>query len=330
MNYRKLGSSDLTVSSVGMGTWAIGGDSCWGSSDDQKSIATIQKARDCGITLIDTAPAYGMGHSEEIVGKAIHGCRDQYVLATKCGLVWDENEGAILTQRDGATLRRNLSPASLRRQLEATLRRINTDYLDIYITHWQALPPFQTPIEETMDTLNSFVAEGKIRAIGISNVTPEQIRKYASCGKIALVQQKYSLLDRTCEHNGIISTCQDLGISFQAYSPLERGILSGKVRMDTALVGTAKQGIPWFEPEKRIRVIQMLDRFLPLCQKYNVSMASLVIAWTAAQADTWNVLCGARKPEQIDDNAAGGATILSPEDIEFMDQQAKLLLSAQA
>ena len=326
MNQIRLGQTDVTASSVGMGTWAIGGDSCWGANNDEESIAAIQKARECGITLIDTAPAYGLGHSEEVVGRAIHDARDSYVLASKCGLVWDEEEGAVLTQRDGVTLRRVLSAASLRRQLEQSLRRLQTDHLDLYITHWQTLPPFQTPIEETMQTLNAFVKEGKIRAIGVSNVTPEQIREYAKYGTIAVVQQKYSLLDRTCEQNGILDVCRELRISFQAYSPLERGMLSGKVRMDTTYTGTAKNGIRWYAPEQRARVIAMLEQFRPLCEKYDISMASLVIAWTAARAENFSVLCGARKTAQVADNAAGGSVALSEQDAAYMDRLARELL----
>ena len=174
--------------------------------------------------------------------------------------------------------------------------------------------------------LNAFVKEGKIRAIGVSNVTPEQIREYAKYGTIAVVQQKYSLLDRTCEQNGILDVCRELRISFQAYSPLERGMLSGKVRIDTAYTGTAKNGIRWYAPEQRARVIAMLEQFRPLCEKYDISMASLVIAWTAARAENFSVLCGARKTAQVADNAAGGSAVLSEQDAAYMDRLARELL----
>jgi methylglyoxal reductase len=325
MIYRKIGQTDIEASVIALGAWAIGGDSNWGHSDDEQSIKTIQKARELGITLVDTAPAYGLGHSEEVVGKALAGHRHDYVLSTKCGLVWDEEEGYVHMNRDGVTLRRILSPKSLRKQLEQSLKRLNTDYIDIFITHWQTQEPSYTPIEETMGALNEFVKEGKIRAIGISNVTPEQIDEYAKYGTIALVQQKYSLLDRTCEE-AIMPKCKEHGITFQAYSPLERGILTGKVKMDTQLVGNAKKGIIWYEPEHRQKLLNVLEGFYPLCDKYNTTMASLVIAWTAAQMDNLNVLCGARKVDQVADNANGGSLILDPADIAAMDEAVKAIL----
>lgn len=160
-----------------------------------------------------------------------------------------------------------------------------------------------------------------IRGIGISNVTPEQIRAYAACGEIALVQQRYSMLNRECEENGILAVCEELGISLQAYSPLERGLLTGKVTMETVAVGTAKESDPWFAPENRKRVLDMLSSFEPFCRKYESSMASLVVAWTAARNDRIHVLCGARKPEQLLYNVRGGELILEPEDEERITKQ---------
>lgn len=325
MQIRTLGQSGIQATAVALGTWAIGGDSSWGPSQEESSIRTIHAAHDLGITLVDTAPAYGLGNSEEVVGKAIKGNRDKYIISTKCGLVWDQDEGFEHMARDGVVLRRELSPKSLRHQLEQSLTRLGTDYIDIFITHWQSMPPNFVPIEETMGALNDFIKEGKIRAIGISNVTPEQIEAYNACGPIALVQQKYSMLDRTCEE-GVIPKCQELGIAFQAYSPLERGILTGKITMDSQAFGIAKKGIKWYEPENRKRIIAALEQFKPLCEKYHTSMASLVIAWTVARYPFINVLCGARKPEQIEDNVAGGSLVLEPEDARFMDEVVKVLL----
>lgn len=318
MHIQKLGQSDLYASVLSLGTWAQGGDSSWGYSQDELSIHTIHTALESGVNLVDTAPVYGLGHSEEVVGKALHGCRDRFLIASKCGLVWDQEEGYVHLTRDGAVLRRELSAKSLRKQLEQSLTRLNTDYIDLYITHWQSLPPNQTSIAETMETLNHFLQEGKIRAIGISNVTSAQIEEYASHGPIAVVQQKFSILDRLCEQE-IIPKCKKLGITFQAYSPLERGILTGNVTMDTPVVGTAKQGIKWYEPSLRKKIITALEQFQPLCQKYQVSMSSLIIAWTAQSHPNINVLCGARKPEHLLNNIAGGNCKLSPEDFIFMD-----------
>ena len=321
MQYRKLGQSDIEATVIGLGTWAIGGDSQWGHSDDKTSIYAIHEAIDQGITLIDTAPAYGLGHSEEVVGKAIAGKRDDIVLISKCGLIWDKTEGcALLMHRDGVDVCRNLAADSIIEQVERTLKRLNTDYLDVLLTHWQAVPPNKTPIEETMSAMDRLIEQGKIRAVGACNVTLEQIRTYASCGKIAVIQQKYSLLDRTVEQNGVMDTCEELGITFQAYSPLERGLLTGKVTMQTEAVGNAKKSLRFYAPEERRKVLAMLEEFKPLCEKYETSMASLVIAWTVARKPYMSVLCGARKPEQVSDNAAGGSLILEQEDLEKIDR----------
>lgn len=325
MRYKKLGHSDLDVSVVSMGAWAIGGDSNWGSSDDNMSIRTIHEAHNQGITLLDTAPAYGLGHSEEVVGKALKGRRSDFILSTKCGLVWDGGEGSYKMSRDGVDILLNLSPKSLRKQLEASLNRLQTDYIDILITHWQAVEPFKTSIEDTMGALNDFVKEGKIRAIGISNVTVDDINEYSKFGNIALIQQKYSMLDRTYEST-LMPKCKELGITFQAYSPLERGILTGKVRMDTEIVGNAKNSTKWFQPEHRAKLLAVLDSFMPICTKYNCSLTNLVIAWTAARMDNINVLCGARKVDQVADNARGGDILLERQDIDFMDQAVAVLL----
>ncbi len=325
MRYKQLGNSNLEVSVVSLGAWAIGGDSNWGASDDDMSIRTIHEAHALGITLLDTAPAYGLGHSEMVVGKALKGRRSDFVLSTKCGLVWEGDEGSILMQRDGVTILRNLSANSVRRQLEESLRRLQTDYIDIYITHWQATEPFLVPIEETMGVLNEFIREGKIRAIGISNVTADQIDEYSRHGKISLIQQKYSLLDRTHEQT-LMPKCREHGITFQAYSPLERGILTGKVRMGTEVVGNAKKSIKWYQPEHREKLLAVLDGFKPICDKYECSLTNLVIAWTAAQMDNMNVLCGARKVDQVADNARGGDIVLEQTDIDAInDAVAKIL-----
>ncbi len=324
MKYVTLGNTDIRVSAAGLGTWAIGGDSQWGESDDATSIRTIQEAIEQGITYIDTAPAYGLGHSEEVVGKAVKGRRDKCVIATKCGLIWDDTEGCcLLMHRDGVDVCRNLAPESIMLQVEQSLRRLDMDYIDVLITHWQSLPPNQTPIAETMGALSRLVEQGKIRAIGMSNVTPEQIDEYAANGTISLVQQKYSMLDRAVETNGIMDACERHSLTFQPYSPLERGLLSGKVTMDTVITGNAKKSMKLYEPENRARVIAMLEQFRPLCEKYQCSMASLVIAWTIARKPYMQVICGARKPEQIIDNAAGGRVEIEPADLEKMNQLAK-------
>ena len=192
------------------------------------TVEAIRAAIDGGITLIDTAPRYGFGHSEELVGQAIRGYdREKLVISTKCGLWWKDNEGTLQNSRDGHTVYRNLSKRTIKIEIEDSLRRIGTDYIDTYITHWQSKPPFVTPISETMEALLELKQEGKIKAIGVSNVTPDHIKEYLKYGQVDLVQEKYSLLSRQVEEE-ILPLCRENHITLQAYSPMELGLLTGK------------------------------------------------------------------------------------------------------
>lgn len=325
MQYKLLGNTDIRISALSLGTWAMGGGSSWGPTDEKESEHTIKKALDVGINFIDTAPAYGNGSSEEILGRALSGHRPDYILATKCGLIWKaQDEGSVHKSRDGVTIRRNLSPRSIRIQVEESLKRLNTDYIDLLVTHWQSIEPFFTPIEETVGVLEDLKREGKIRAYGASNVTLEQIREYQKFGSLSLVQERFSLLSRQNLHKALY--CEKENITFQAYSPLERGILTGKVALDSEVVGTAKASIPWFQPEKRVQVLAMLDSLSEMGNRYGCPVGTLVIAWTLEQTSTMNVLCGARKSRHIVENAQAASVHLKQDDITYIDDLAKTLL----
>ena len=325
MRTMKIGKSGIVASVVGLGAWAIGGDSQWGASDDAESIRTIHRARDLGVTLIDTAPAYGLGHSEEVVGRALQGRRSDYVLSTKCGLRWDTAEGALMLERDGVRIVRNTRPDSIAVEIEASLRRLKTDYIDLYIVHWQSLPEFPCPLDETMGFLTDLKQQGKIRAIGASNLSPEQFVEYTQVGQLDLIQEKYSLLDRGAEER-FFKLCADNEVAFQAYSPLERGMLTGRIKPDTEVAITlAKSKIKWFLPENRPRLEALAGQWEPLCRKYGCTMAQLVIAWTTAQGDgaQVNALCGARKLHQIEENAPGGTILLDIDDCAQLRRDAE-------
>ena len=315
-----IGNSGIEASVVGIGAWAIGGDSNWGPSDDNESIRTIHRARELGITLLDTAPAYGLGHSEEVIGQALESRRDDYVLATKCGMRWDIDEGYLHMERDGIRLMRNTRPERLQEEIEASLRRLKTDYIDIYIVHWQQHPDFPCPIEDTVGFLMDIKAQGKIRAIGASNLDRLQFAEYVKYGQLDLIQEKYSMLDRGAEET-FFDLCAKHNVTFQPYSPLERGVLTGKYTLDTPVGGgLAKSKVTWFEKENLVKIIELSEKWAPLCRKYDCTMTHLVIAWTAAQGvgHNINVLCGARKLEQIEENAGGGSITLDPADIAQM------------
>jgi methylglyoxal reductase len=330
MKQMYIGTSGIQVSAVGIGAWAIGGDSSWGPSDDSESIRTIHRARELGITLLDTAPAYGLGHSEEVVGRALEGRRGDYVLSTKCGLRWDIDEGSLHMERDGVKLRRNASAASLAVELERSLTRLRTDYLDLYIVHWQALPDFPVPISETMGFLLKAKQEGKIRAIGLSNVSAAQLTEYLGYGQVDLIQEKYSMLDQA-KGDELFEICGRSGVTFQCYSPLERGALTGKYRVgDPVNMGRAKAGVKWYKPEFLPRITELADAWAPLCEKYGCSMTNLVVAWTAAQGNGSNVqvMVGARTTAQVEENVRGGEITLEEADIEAMRKAARAVEGA--
>ena len=224
MQMREIGTSGIEASAVGLGTWAIGGW-MWGGTDEAASIAAIRASIDAGVTLIDTAPAYGLGRSEEIVGKAIAGRRDEVVLATKCGLVWHTERGRHFFDQDGTPVHRYLGPESILHELDASLRRLGTDHVDLYITHWQDPT---TPIAETMAALEDLKRAGKIRAIGASNVGAADLEAYAAAGRLDAIQEQFSMVHRDIEA-ALVPLCTRHGISILSYSSLALGLLTGKI-----------------------------------------------------------------------------------------------------
>ena len=299
-----IGKSGIQVPFLGMGTWAIGGGSWWGDNDDALSVKAIQTAVEQGIQWIDTAPIYGLYHSETVVGEAMkHIDRDKVVLSTKCGLEWRHETPVLHKVVDGTAVYRDLSAQSIIEDVEDSLRRLHTDHLDVLYTHWQS-PDFGIyPLEETVEAMMKLKEQGKIRAIGASNVTADIIRGYCKYGQLDVIQEKYSLLTRRVEKQ-LLPTCRELGVSVQAYSPLEQGLLTGKVTMDTTYPeGSTRNTNPCFQPTRRAQALELLAKWGDLTEKYDCTMAQLVIAMTARMIPGLHVLCGARKPEQVLDNA---------------------------
>jgi methylglyoxal reductase len=325
MQYRTLGRTDISASAVALGTWAIGGGPWWGDSDDSQSVKAIQAAVDAGVNLIDTAPAYGWGHSEEIVGKAVKGRRDKVILSTKCGLWWKDDRGSSFFEMDDKHVKRCLLPATIVEELEISLRRLDTDYIDLYHTHWQSMEPDKHPIDDTMKCLMKLKEEGKIRAVAASNVDLDHIKQYQAAGILDAIQPRYSMLDRAIE-NEILPHCQANGISALAYSPLEQGLLTGKIGMDqTFAEGVYRNQIPWYLPANRQKVLNLLEGWSDLLTKYNCSLPQLVIAWTTAQEGITFVLCGARKEAHVKDNVGAGDLALEAFDLERMRKDVEAL-----
>lgn len=323
MKYRPLGQSGIDASVVAFGAWAIGGW-FWGGNDETESIRAVHAALDAGITLIDTAPAYGLGRSEEIVGKAIAGRRDEVVLATKCGLVWHTSAGQHFFDEYGKPVHLFLGADSIRYEVEQSLRRLGTDVIDLYQTHWQ---DSSTPIEETMAALLALKAEGKIRAIGVSNATVEQMDEYRRLGPLDTDQERYSMLDRQLD-SGQLAYCNSNDIAVLAYSPLAQGLLTGKVSAARELAaGDQRSGNPRFKPENRVKILEFLEDIRPLAEAHEASLSQLAIAWALAQPGLTHALVGARDAEQAVENAGAAEVELSAEELATVDEAlAKLKL----
>jgi aryl-alcohol dehydrogenase-like predicted oxidoreductase len=293
---RDLGASGIRVPPVGIGTWAIGG-TWWGGTEEPASIAAIRTALDAGIDLIDTAPVYGYGLAEEIVGKAIRGVRrDRVILATKVGLDWNSTEGRFFFELWG---------------------RLRTDYIDVCQTHWQ--DP-STPIADTMAELLRLREAGKIRAIGVSNATPAQMSEYLAAGPLASNQTLFSMLDRTAEAVEI-PFCRGRGIAVLAYSPLALGLLTGRITPNREFPeGDQRRNHPRFTAIGISRVNAMLVRFAPFREKYGLDQTQLAIAWTASRPGVTTALVGVRNADQAAALAPAASVHLAPDDLAAMDR----------
>ncbi len=316
MEYRELGKSDLKVPVVSFGAWAIGGW-MWGGTDDAAAIRAIHRAIDEGMTLIDTAPTYGMGHSERIVGEAIRGRRDDVLIATKCGIRWDlegEHDGMKTVTNEGkeVTLVRNLTPESIFHEVDQSLQRLGIDQIDLYQCHW---PDPKTPVSETMDALLEIQRQGKVRAIGVSNFTVEMMRDCLKKGYIASDQPKYNPLEREIEKD-VLPFCAEQQIGVLAYSPIAQGLMTGKVTPDrTFEEGDARADKPWFTVENRRRILAMLEKIKPIAQAHDATLAQVATRWVIDQSGVTTAIVGARNEEQVAENSKAGSIKLSAEEL---------------
>jgi len=320
---RTIGASGLQASAVGLGTWAIGGW-MWGGTDEAAAVAAIHASIDAGVSLIDTAPAYGMGRSEEIVGKAIAGRREEVVLATKCGLVWHTDRGSHFFDQASKPVHRYLGRESIVHELDASLRRLGTDHVDLYITHWQDPT---TPIAETMDALEDLKAAGKIRAIGASNVSPADVSAYVAAGTLDAIQEQYSMVHRNIETE-LVPLCARHGVPILSYSSLALGLLTGKIGPERTFDGDdLRIADPRYSLENRRKIANFVADVRPIAEGYGATIAQLVIAWTLRQPGITFALCGARNPRQAIENARAGAIRLDGGDLALISAAAARNLS---
>lgn len=271
------------ASRIALGTWAIGG-SMWGGPDDANAARTIDKALDLGINVIDTAPVYGFGHSEEVIGRALEGKRDKVILATKVGLNW----------QDG-TVFRDSRPARIAQEIEDSLRRLRTDHIDLYQVHW---PDPKTPLEDTARALEKLVKDGKVLALGVSNFSPAQMDEVRHVAPLATIQPPYNLFERESERDVLPYAIQHK-LAVLAYGPLCRGLLSGRMTADRKFEGDdLRKSDPKFQQPRFGQYLQAVEELKAIAEKHGKTMLALAIRWVLDRGPTI-ALWGARKPEQI-------------------------------
>lgn len=323
MEKREIGKSGIQASALALGCWAIGGGEWWGTNDSQMSVDTIHRAVDLGINWIDTARVYGFGHSEEIVGRALKELpRDRVIISTKCGIQWYDDGGELHFVKEGHTVHRDLSPRAIRRDLEMSLKAMGTDYVDVYYTHWQCKTYGLVPVADTMNELLRMKQEGKIRAVGASNVNLRILKDYVDVGQLDVIQEKLSILDRKPEAE-LLPFCEEHSISLQTYSPIEQGLLAGRAPNDyVPKKGEVRDGKTWWKSENIRIANEMLTGWKDLTKKYSCTLANLCIKWNSMLSPNIHVLCGARKLTQIEDTARSMEIPLTREDFLRMKADA--------
>lgn len=316
MEYRKLGSSDVKVSAVTFGAWAIGGW-MWGQQDEADAIAALEAALEVGMTSVDTAPIYGLGSSEELIGKVFSGRkRGKAQILTKYSMRWDKEEGEYFFDSNiegGKTVKiyLNARKDAIVEECEGSLRRLRTDYIDLYQCHWR---DHTTPVEETMAAMDKLLKDGKIRATGVSNFTVEDTQAAMAVVPIASHQSPYSMVRRDIEAD-VIPFCRKHGIGVLAYSPLQRGLLTGKFTEHTKFAeGDNRATGNYFQPGNLRKVNAMLDEIRPIANAHKATAAQVVINWTIHRPGITAALVGARNAKQARENAAAAAFTLSDEE----------------
>jgi aryl-alcohol dehydrogenase-like predicted oxidoreductase len=318
----QLGNSDLQITQLTFGSWAIGGW-LWGGADKALSVKAIQKAIDLGMTSIDTAPAYGFGLSEELIGSVIKDQRDKVQILTKYGLRWDLQQGTFFfstedSQHNPVVMYRYAGKESIIYECEQSLRRLKTDYIDLYQIHW---PDKTIRAEETMEAVHSLIKSGKVRYAGVCNYSADLLDEARKYLLICADQVPYSMIKRDIESE-LVPYCLKNKVGILAYSPLQRGILTGKITPDYSFnPGDSRVETPYYQPDNIIRINHFLSSIKPLADARNITLSQLVINWTLQQPGIVSALVGARSPEQVEENIKSVTFSLWPEEIAMINDQ---------
>lgn len=317
MEKRQLGNSSVMVTPMAFGAWAIGGW-MWGGAEENDAIEAIRAAYDAGITTIDTAPVYGMGRSEELVGKAMEGIsRERYEILTKYGMNWETEEGEyFFDSKDNDSRPCKIYKLASRKRIikecEDSLRRLKTDYIDLYQIHW---PDATTPLDETFEAVNMLVQQGKVRAAGVCNYSTDLVEEALKTIPLASNQVPYSMIFRDVEQN-VMPQAAEKNMSIIAYSPLQRGLLTGKIKTGHHFgEGDTREGNRFYTDENIRRANQLLEKVKPIADGYNASLAQLVINWTVNRPGVTCALVGARNAQQVHDNVKAFDFTLSVDEL---------------
>lgn len=310
MHTRRLGPTDLHLSSIGLGTWALGGvwQYGWGPQDEQESVAAIRRALELGVNWIDTASAYGLGRSEEVVGRTIQGLVEKPIIATKCGRVWNET-GKIFG---------NLKRESIRAEAESSLTRLKIDTIDLYQIHW---PDPDEDIEEAWEAMAELVKEGKARYLGVSNFSVEQLNRIQPIHPVASVQPPYSMLARGVEAD-LLAYCAANNIGVIPYSPMQKGLLTGKItreRVRNLHESDHRRRDSNFREPRLSANLELVDALRVVAERRGKTLAQLAIAWVLRRPEVTAAIVGARRASQIEETVGVGEWVLSQEDTGFIE-----------
>ena len=327
MRYQKLGNTDIDVSVVSLGAWALGGGSVWTDKDSTvEEVKTLLDAcKDVGINYIDTAPVYGTGVSEELLGEALKGRRSDFILQSKCSLNWRNEGGNFHYERDGYTVNNDTRAAAVKKDVEDSLRRMQTDYLDSVIVHYVCK---SFPVEETVGALEDLIKEGKIRTYGLSNSQPADLAEYKAASTkvsdgVSLVQEFFSILS-PFHGRDYFEECKKHNTVFQTYGVLEEGFLTGPEFLTKEFKKTdIRSRIPWVGAEYKAGLKTAFEKWAPICAEHNCSFAALVEAWALTQYDRMNLLGGMRKVKNVEDTAKCLDIKLSADEISYMEEVVK-------
>lgn len=311
MQKRKLGKTDLMLTTVGLGAWAIGGpwEFGWGPQDDNEAVDAITTALETGINWIDTAPAYGLGHSEDLIAKALKQTEHKPVIATKCGILWNDKKEMIFC----------LKKDSIRTECHNSLKRLDVDVIDLYQIHW---PKPEQDVEEAWEEMLKLRDEGKVRYLGVSNFNIEQLERIRKMEPAVSLQPSYSMLNREVE-NELLDYCAQHEMGVVPYSPMQRGLLTGKFspqRLASLAPDDHRRKNPYFKEPRFSAALELVERLKIIAERNGKTCAQLAVSWVLRRKEITAAIVGARRPSQIKETAPASDWDLNKKDIEEIEK----------